>query len=86
MPSPIFNAMQEQKPQNRGMELVQKYNQFRQNPIAFIGQMRGVNIPMEYRDDPQKVVQYLMNSGKMTQNDIEAMKNMAQKMGIEITL
>ena len=87
MPSPIFNAMynSSQKPQNRGFDMVEAYNRFTQNPIAFLGQMRGVDIPLEYRNDPQQVVQYLMNSGKLTQNDIDAMKQMAQRMGLNLT-
>ena len=90
MPSPIFNAMQQgqqgqQRPQNRGFDMVESYNRFKQNPIAFIGQMRGIDIPLEYRNDPQQVVQYLMNSGKLTQSDVDAMKQMAQRMGLNLT-
>lgn len=84
MPSPIFNAMN-QKPQNRGFDMVEAYNRFSQNPFAFIAQTRHIDIPMEFRNDPQQVVQYLMNSGKMTQNDIDAMKQMAQRMGLNLT-
>ena len=86
MPSPIFNAMQGQKPQNRGMEMVQAYNQFKQNPFAFIAQMRNVDIPMEYRNDPQQAVQYLMNTGKLNQSDIDGMRRIAQNMGINIDI
>ena len=85
MPSPIFNAMQ-QKPQNRGFDLVQSYNQFKQNPFAFIAQRRGIDIPAEYRNDPQQAVQYLMNTGKMDQNDIDGMRRIAQNMGINLTI
>ena len=86
MPSPIFNAIQQgqQKPQNRGFDMVEANNRFTQNPIAFLGQMRGIDIPLEYRNDPQQVVQYLMNSGKLTQDDIDAMKQMAQRMGMTL--
>lgn len=84
MPSPIFNAMQGQKPQNRGMDLVQAYNQFSQNPFAFIAQRKGIDIPMEYRNDPQQAVQYLLNSGQMNQSDIDGMRRIAQNMGIKL--
>ena len=86
MSSPLFNALYQstQRSHNRGFDMVEAYNRFKQNPIAFLGQMRGIDIPLEYRNDPQQVVQYLMNSGKLTQKDIDAMKQMAQRMGMTL--
>ena len=58
MPSPIFNSMnQGQKPQNRGMNIVQDYNKFQQNPFAFIMERRGINVPEDCRHDPEKALE-----------------------------
>lgn len=43
-----------------------QYGQFQQNPIQFLAQ-RGLNIPQQYQNDPNAAIQYLMNSGKLTQ-------------------
>lgn len=46
--------------------MMEQYGSFQQNPIQFMAQ-RGLNIPQQYAADPDGAIQYLMNSGKLTQ-------------------
>lgn len=46
--------------------MMQQYGSFQQNPMQFMAQ-RGLNVPQEYAGDPNAAIQYLMNSGKLTQ-------------------
>lgn len=43
-----------------------QFRGFMQNPMQFMIQ-RKLNIPQEYMNDPNEAIQYLMNSGKLTQ-------------------
>lgn len=56
---------------------------FRQNPLQFLLQHR-INIPNEYANDPQGAVQYLMSTGRMSQETFEGLRNKASQMGINI--
>lgn len=65
--------------QNNGMAnyWAQSLNICRQNPAQFLMQMR-FGIPAEISNDPEAIVQHLMNTGRMSQNDlqrIQAFKN-----------
>ena len=46
--------------------MMEQFGSFQQNPMQFMAQ-RGLNIPQEYAADPDGAIQYLMNSGKLTQ-------------------
>lgn len=46
--------------------MMTQYGQFQQNPMAFLSQ-KGLNIPQQYQNDPNGAIQYLMNNGKLTQ-------------------
>lgn len=56
---------------------------FRQNPFQFLLQ-RNINIPNEYANNPQGAVQYLMNTGQMSQNTFEGLRQEASQMGFKI--
>lgn len=47
--------------------ILQMYSQFRQNPMALLG--RRFNIPQGIQS-PQDVVQYLLNSGQVSQDQV----------------
>ena len=49
--------------------LFQAYTQFRQNPNQILQQL---NIPQEYANDPNAAIQYLMNSGKVSQEQFNS--------------
>ncbi|MBQ2663100.1 MAG: hypothetical protein IJP94_01600 [Clostridia bacterium] len=58
------------------------FSQFKNNPMQFLMQ-RKINIPQQYQNDPQGAVQYLMNSGQLTQDGFNKLSNMAQQMGLK---
>ena len=60
-----------------------QYGQFRQNPFQFLLQ-HNINIPNEYANNPQGAVQYLMNTGRMSQETFEGLRNRASQMGVNI--
>ena len=49
------------------MQLAQMYSQFRQNPMGFLG--RRYNIPQNV-NDPQEIIQHLLNSGQVSQEQV----------------
>jgi len=60
-----------------------QFNNFINNPIQFLLQKR-INIPPQYANDPRAAVQYLLNSGQMTQQQLELLRNRASQMGIKV--
>ena len=65
------------------MDIMNQFNQFRQNPTAFLAQKK-INIPPEYSSDPRGAVQYLMNIGQMSQETFEHIRNRASQMGVKL--
>jgi len=55
--------------------MMQLLPSLKSNPAAFL-QSRGINIPQNM-NDPQQIVQYLVNSGRFNQNQINQAMNMA---------
>ena len=52
-------------------------NQLRSNPIQFLMQRR-INVPQNLGNDPQAIVQHLLNTGQMSQetyNRLQAQAN-----------
>ena len=63
--------------------MMNQFNSFMQNPLRFLLQ-RNINIPNEYANNPQGAVQYLMNTGRMSQETFEGLRNEASQMGVNI--
>ena len=86
MGSPIYDAMRPNNPpQNKGkLDLIKQYNSFKQDPFTFMLRNRGIDIPTEYRNDPKGAVQYLLNNGQMTTEQLEYMKSLAAQMGVPL--
>lgn len=59
------------------------FDSFMRNPMQFLLQ-RKINLPQEYANDPQGAVQYLMNTGKMSQTTFEALRGKAAQMGVNL--
>ena len=57
--------------------LFNMYSQLMQNPNQFLSQL---NIPNEYANDPQKAIQYLMNNGKITQDQFNMANNQLKQL------
>ena len=65
------------------MDIMKQFNLFMQNPMAFLMQKK-INIPPEYNSDPRGAVQYLMNTGQMSQEDFEQVRSRASQMGVKL--
>lgn len=62
--NPIYQAMMQNLPTNNVMNLMQRFQQFRNN----------------FRGNPQEQVQALLNSGRVSQADYNRAVQMAQQM------
>lgn len=60
-----------------------QFNVFMRNPMQFLVS-RKINIPQEYANNPQGAIQYLMNTGKMSQETFENLRNRASQMGVNL--
>ena len=55
-----------------------QFRMFRQNPMQYLMQ-RGMNIPQNIQNDPNAIVQYLLNSGQITQQQYNQAAQMARQ-------
>lgn len=53
-----------------------RFQNFAQNPMQFLMQQK-MNIPQEYANDPQNAIQYLVNNGKVSQEQLQWAQNIA---------
>jgi len=60
-----------------------QFNSFMQNPMQFLMQKK-INVPQQLAGDPHGAVQHLLNSGQMTQEQLNSLTQMAQKMGVKL--
>ena len=58
-----------------GMNPVQMIQQLKANPIQFL-QRAGFNVPNNL-NDPNQIIQHLMNSGQISQQNYERARQMA---------
>lgn len=59
-------------------EFSQAFSQFRQNPMGFM-MAHKLNIPPEYQNDYKGAVQYLLNTGQMSQDQLNALLSQARQ-------
>lgn len=62
---------------NNQSNMSEQYNTFKNNPMQFLAQ-RGINIPQQYMNNPKEAVQYLLNSGRMSQQGFNNLSNIAR--------
>lgn len=67
MSSPLYQQFQ---PQNNLMTML---NQFKQNPMAVLS--RRYNIPQNM-NDPNQILQHLLNSGQVSQSQVDRVMQM----------
>lgn len=60
--------------------LMSMYQSFRQNPIQFFMQ-NGMNVPQGISNDPNQIIQHLMNNGRITQQQYNQAMQMARQLG-----
>ena len=80
MANPFFNALGGAAMGN--LNPMTMMAQLRQNPLALL-QKAGFNVPAGMNlSNPQAIVQHLMNSGQITQDQLTKAQQMAQQFGI----
>lgn len=57
--------------------LLSMYQNFRQNPVQFLG---GMNLPQGITNDPNQIIQHLMNNGKVSQQQYNQAMQLAQQL------
>lgn len=60
--------------------MMNMFNQFKQNPIGAIMSM-GFNIPQNVQNNPEATVNYLRNSGQMSDQQFNMFSQLAQQFG-----
>lgn len=58
--------------------LLQQFQMFRQNPMQWL-MSRGMNVPQEIANNPNAIVQHLMNTGQITQAQYNQASQMARQ-------
>lgn len=72
--NPLFNEL------NGPQSIMGQFSKFMQNPIGYLLE-RKVNIPEQYRNNPQEAVNYLVSSGQMDQQTLNNLRARAGQMG-----
>ena len=76
--NPIFNALGGMQ---GGMNPMQLLSQLKSNPMALLRQA-GFNVPQNI-SDPQAILQHLMNSGQVSQAQLNQAQQMARNFGLK---
>ncbi len=63
------------------MQIMQMLPQLKNNPMSVLG---GLGVPQSMAKNPQAVIQNLMNSGKISQEQYNQAMQMAKNMGIKL--
>lgn len=77
--NPFFNALGGMM--GGGMNPMQMLSQLKSNPMALLRQA-GFNVPQNI-NDPQSIIQHLMNSGQLTQDQFNQAQQMARNFGLK---
>lgn len=77
MSNPLYQEMMGKTQQSNPIQML---SQLRSNPIQFILQ-QGFNLPKNIGTNPNSIIQYLMNSGQVTQDQYNNAVRMAQNFG-----
>lgn len=78
MANPFFNALGGAA--LGGMNPAKMLQQLRANPLGMLRQY-GFNVP-ENLNDPNAIIQHLMNSGQINQSQYNTARQMAQQYGL----
>lgn len=60
--------------------MMSELNVFMRNPLQYL-LSKNINIPQQYANNPEGAVQYLMDSGKLSQEQFNYLMNQASQMG-----
>lgn len=70
--NPLYNAMQNNNSFLATLKALQ------QNPVQFLAQRR-LNIPQNIQNDPNAIIQHLMNTGQISQEKYNKASQMASQ-------
>ena len=59
--------------------MFQQFQQFRQNPMQWLTS-RGVQVPQEIAGNPDAIIQYMMNNGRLSQQQYNQAAQMARQL------
>jgi len=76
MANPLYNEQM-----NKGF--MNQFNSFKQNPMQWL-MKRKINIPEQFANDPHGAVQNMLNNGQMSQEQLNRLTQMAQRMGVKL--
>jgi hypothetical protein len=66
---------------NNPFEMLQRFNQFRSDPIgALMRSNPNLNIPQNISNNPQAIVQYLLSTGQMSQEQFQQFSQQANQL------
>lgn len=68
----LYQSMKGQQP-----NMASALQNLKQNPMQFLMQ-RKFNVPQDIANDPNAIIQHLMNSGQVTQGQYDRAMQMAQ--------
>lgn len=63
--------------------LQSQLNSLMSNPSGFLSRF-NIDIPLQYQNNPQGLVQYWLNSGRITQGQLNGLIQRAQQLGFKI--
>ena len=72
--NPLFNEL------NGPQSIIGQFEAFMRNPIEYLIN-RKINIPEQYRNNPQEAVNYLVSSGQMDPQTLNNLRARAGQMG-----
>ena len=76
MPNNLFNSLNQTNQNGSPMaNLFTQMNALRSNPVQFLAQ-RKLNLPPNFQGGPQQIVQYLLNTGQMSQEQFNRLQSM----------
>lgn len=78
MSNPFFSALG--GPSIGGMNILTMLPQLKQNPLGMLRQA-GFNVPGNI-NNPQAIIQHLMNSGQISQQQMNQAQQLAQQFGL----
>ena len=61
---------------------LQLINQIKQNPMQFLTS-KGLNVPQNIANDPNAIIQHLMNNGQVSQDQYNQAIKMAEQRGMK---
>ena len=77
--NPLFNAFGGMA--SGGLNPIAMLNQLKSNPLGFLRQ-KGFNVP-DNLNNPNDIIQHLMNTGQINQAQYNQARQMAQQYGIK---